>query len=106
MLELRWTRQKGQAIHAIQTVPRGTIIFSEAPLLETTEDTAAAVEEAFQDLSVIKQEAYLKLHRVILSKNDIPERTRESPDSNSPPTYMEQPSSIRHAGSTILAPLL
>lgn len=48
MLELRWTRQKDQAIHAIQK---------------------------------IKQRAYLKLHGVILSKDDIPDRTRESLDS-------------------------
>ncbi|KAE9982835.1 hypothetical protein EG328_010574 [Venturia inaequalis] len=63
MIEIRQTKDRGQSIYASRDIPRGTIILSEAPLLEAIEEPgSASVLELFEALSPCKQQAYSQLH--------------------------------------------
>jgi len=63
LFEIKDTLSKGKGVFAVQHIPRGTLILSETPLLQAPNRIAAA--QAFLELSIPKQKAYLQLHGML-----------------------------------------
>ncbi|TID24193.1 SET domain containing protein [Venturia nashicola] len=62
MIDIRQTKDRGQAIFAARDIPRGTKILSEWALLVADNDSKS-VEAVFKSLPLKKQKAYLELVR-------------------------------------------
>ena len=65
LIEVKSTQKKGRGIFAREKILRGTRILAEAPLLKAAVDPATGgvnVKEAFNQLTVLQQRAYLELY--------------------------------------------